>query len=399
MGNAYNDFARYDGTTVTPYALLPKGNILTVFEDKLFIAGNVDNPSTIFYSNINDPLTFPTINIIKLQGTDKITGTVKYYDSLIVLKENSVWKVTFVMIGTTWTPKIEALSENYGCISPKAYCWVENDIWFFTGKEVRRIGYLSGGGTGILGFDPTTMSIQIKETLKRCNTSYVNESVAYYYDKKFYLSVPYSTATSNNLTFVCHLLYDKTWTKIKSRKKANINCMVIWNNGLYQASSDVAGRNYKHSTNYNDAGNAISASVMFKKNNNKDFITTSIFRYITVELKNVLGICKISLIFDCDDERTIKTKTFYIGTSVDTMEDTIGETLIGEMLISDGYGEEVEITEYLKRKISFLGKGQSFKVGFSNETLDGYFTLSKFGLGFKERTKNYIHSNNLIFIK
>lgn len=400
MGNGYDDYARWDGTTLTPYAILPKGNILTLFENSIHIAGNISNPSTIYYSTTNDPTSFPSANLIKIPGTDKITGMVKYYDSLIVFKEKSVWKVHYVESPPgIFVAKAEVISENYGCISPKAYCWVENDIWFFTGREVRRVGWLKGGGEGILGFDPTSLSVQIQETLKRCNQTYLSETVVYYNEKKFYLSIPYGSSTYNNLTFVCHLLYKKTWTKIRDRKKANINCFAVYNNGLYQASSNIEGRNYKHTTNYNDVGDVINSSVIFKNIDNKEFLSTSIFRYAMIELKNVFGLCKITLIFDDTEERRKKTKTFYVGVSVDDEENTIGETLIGELLISDGTGESFETLENIKRKFSFLDKAQSFKIGFENSELNGYFTLNKWGVSFKERDKKYISPTLMSYIK
>lgn len=390
FGNGVESYARYDGTTVTEYPLLPKGNILTIFEDRVFITGDPTNPFTIYYSNTSDPIVFPSANIIKVPGTDKVTGLVKYYDSLIVFKEKSVWKITYIWNGTAWIPSIQTLSENYGCISPKAYCWVENDIWFFTGQEVRRIGYLKGEGAGTLGFDPSTLSEQIKETLKACNQSYLSDSVVFYNEKKFYLSVPYGTSVYNNLTFVCHQLYNKIWTKLKDRKKANINCLAMYNNNLYQASSEVEGRIYKWNASYNDLGIAIYGYISFKEIENKDFTITQIYRYLTAEFKNITGICRIDIYFDDIEERTSKTKTFYVGTSTETEEDTIGEVVFGGLLIADAFGETIEETEYLKKKFSFLDKGQSIKVKFSNNGIDEKFILSKIGIFFKARDKKYI---------
>jgi hypothetical protein len=398
LGNGVENYFRYDGTTFTEYASFPKGNILTIFEDRVFIAGNPSNPSTIYYSNTGDPINFLAANIIKIPKTDKITGMIKYYDSLVVFKENSVWKITYIWNGSAWIPSVQTLSENYGCISPKAYCWVENDIWFFTGKEVRRIGYLSSGGEGILGFDPATLSEQIKETLKLCNQTYLSESCVFYNNKKFYLSVPYGPATNNNLTFVCHLLYNKTWTKLKDRTKSNINCMAIYSNNVYQASSAVEGIVYRWNISFNDLGTAINGYIALKAVENKDFVITQIYRYLTAEFKNIIGGCRIDIYFDDIEERKTKTKTFFVSTSSETEEDTLGETGIGELLIADAFGETVQEIEYLKRKFSFLDKAQSIKVKFSNNTIDEKFVLSKLGIYFKARDKKYISPNLIVNI-
>ena len=402
MGNGVNNYMRYNGVDApTEYPTAPKGNILTMFEDRMHIAGNPTEPLTIYYSAIGDPTSFPTANVIKPPGTDRITGLVKYYNTLIVLKEKSVWRIEYVWDGTNWIPKLQVVSENYGSISPKAYCWVENDIWFFTGKEVRRIAWLIGRGEakGILGFDPTSLSNQIKEALKLLNEAKISESAVFYHDKKFYLAVPFRASTFNDTIFVCHILYENRWTKFNKRKKARANCFVLHDGNVYSAASDIEGRVYKWTANYDDAGEAISAYVSFRQVGGENFNITSIYRYLDVEFKNINSQCEITLIFDDFDERKKRTKVFYLTTDVQTAEDTIGEVSLGELWIADGFGEEILLTEYLKRRFSFLEKGQTIKIKISNNELGGTFTLSKLGLEWKERARRYFAPSGLIYVK
>jgi hypothetical protein len=401
MGNGYDNYMRYDGQNPpTEYVSAPKGNILCVFEDRMHIAGNPSEPLTIYYSDIGNPTNFPVANVIKPPGADKITGLIKYYNVLLVLKENSDWRVEYTWDGTNWIPKLQVVSENYGCISPKAYCWVENDVWFFTGKEVRRIGWLMGRGEvrGVLGFDPRSLSNQIKETLKLANQEKISESAVIYHNKRFYLAVPIKE-NYNDTIFICHLLYQNNWTKLKNRKKAKINCFISHLGKLYFAASDVEGRVYKESSDFNDAGEAIPAYVTFRQIGDKDFATTQIYRYLDTEFKNIIGKCQIDLIFDDFDERRKKIKTFFVGTFIEGEENTIGEINFGCLLFGNGFGEETKEVEYLKRRFSFLDKGQTIRIKFSNSNLNENFILSKFTLEFKGRSRRHISPKSMIYIK
>ncbi len=391
MGNGYNNYMRWDGTNPpTEYPSAPKGNILEVFEDRMFVAGSPTEPLSVYYSNTGDPTTFPSANVIKVPGTDKVTGLVNYYGVLIILKEKSVWKMQFIWEpnSSQWIPKIDALSLNHGCVSPKAYCWVENDVWFFTGKEVRRIGWLKGEGVGVMGFDPTSLSEQIKEALKRVNLDYVNKSAVFYHDKKFYLAVPLDASTFNNVVFVCHLLYKKNWTKLIDRPKAKTNCFVVHNNEVYSASSEEEGRVFKWHKFYNDNNQPIVSYVSFKALGSENFLTSLIYKFIDVEFKNIPTLIKITLFIDDFDVRRKRIKTFNLFIDLGSSLSTIGEISIGELLIGDGIGEGIEEIEYFKRRIALLERGQSMKIKIENDRKEN-FVLSRLSVGLKEKSKKF----------
>ncbi len=233
LGNGAESLFKWNGTTFTEYASAPKGNILQIFEDRLFIAGVTAEPLSAYYSNTGVPSTYSGTNVIKPLGTDRINGLINYYGTLLIFKQDSIWKLTFVFDQVV--PKLESQSQNYGACSIRALTWVENDVWFFTGKEVRSIGY-KDQQIGILGVNNSVISDSLKETLSKIKTENYSKVVVFYENRRFYLQVVEASATSGT-TFVCHLLYQNNWTKYANRDKSKMGSAVVIDDIIYTSNA------------------------------------------------------------------------------------------------------------------------------------------------------------------
>lgn len=237
LGNGVESLYTWDGSTFTEYASAPKGNILQIFEDRLFIAGVTAEPLTAYYSNAGIPTTFTGTDVIKPLGTDRINGLINYYGTLLIFKQDSIWKLTFVydQVVSLFVPKLELQSQNYGACSNRSITWVENDVWFFTGKEVRSIGY-KDQQIGILGVNNSVISESIKETLSKIKTENYSKVVVFYENRRFYLQVVEASAESGT-TFVCHLLYQNNWTKYVNRDKSKMGSAVVIDGIIYSSNA------------------------------------------------------------------------------------------------------------------------------------------------------------------
>lgn len=237
LGNGVESLYTFDGLLFTEYASAPKGNLLEVFEDRLFISGVSSEPLTVYYSNVGTPTTFTPTDVIKPLGTDHVTNLKNYYGSLLIFKKETIWKITFIydQIAAAFVPKLEAQSGAYGACSKKGVVWVENDLWFFTGQEVRAIG-ITDNITGALGINKTVISDDIKETLKTMEVSNQSKSVVFYFKRRFYLGIPLNSEYNNTL-FVAHTLYKNSWTKYTERYKSNIDNFMIVDDTLYSSTS------------------------------------------------------------------------------------------------------------------------------------------------------------------
>jgi hypothetical protein len=379
FGNGVDPFATFDGTKILFYKDLPRGNIYEAYKDRIFVAGVIREPLSCYYSSPAAPTTFPGANVFQPIGTDRINGLISYYDTLITLKKGSIWKVQFVYdpLAVAYLLQLDIVNNNYGCCSIDGYTWVENDVWFFTGSEVRALGF-KDQQFGVLGVNDAVLSNTIKETLKLINQAGLTNVKCFYSNRRFYLSVPMGSSAYNNQVFVCHLLYSKNWTKIKSRIKSSVSDFVVVDGIIYSASGNVTGRMYRWSANYNDAGAGYECYVTFRKYEDKDFSARKIWRYFDLQFKNLEARCLITIFADDFDIRTSKSKTFFVGTQVENQENSLGEIDWGEELWGDAFGEDVATSNFINRRISFLSKSQGIQLKVSNSTANETFSLAQF---------------------
>jgi hypothetical protein len=400
-GNAYENYFSWAGTVFAEFDTAPKGNILEVFEDRMFVSGVRAEPLTMYYSGVGTPTTFGGTDLVKPLGTDSITGLRNYYGVLMIFKSQSIFKLTFQydQVATAFLPKLELQSGNYGACSRKAVSWVENDLWFFTGTEVRSIGF-KDQQIGVLGVNKSVISEQIKETLKLIAISNYNLITTFYFNRKFYLSVPITSQTANDTVFVCHLLYANNWTKYTNRVKATANHFIEVDGIVYSnISSGSYGTLKWDSTLYADIGVAISSEVFFKKIENKEFNVSNLYRYIDLIFKDLQGTVTVTLRQDIHNNRTLKDAIFYVGSQTEGEENALGEVLVGQHLTADAFGESVASTPFLRNKLSCLSKAQSITLGFSNSGLNDRFTLAEYGVtGFTE-SKNYFNKSQITNLK
>lgn len=237
LGNAVESLYKWTGTAFTEYASAPKGNILEIFEDRLFVSGVSAEPLTTYYSDVGTPSTFNGASLVKPLGVDRITNQENYYGALLIFKERSVWKLTFIydQVVDAFIPKLEIQSGAYGACSRKAVSWVENDIWFFTGKEVRAIGFVDQQ-IGVFGVNKSVISESIKETLKLISQENLAKVVTFYDNRRFYLGIPLNEDYADTI-FVCHTLYKNSWTKYSGRDKSNVNDFVVVDDIIYTNTS------------------------------------------------------------------------------------------------------------------------------------------------------------------
>jgi len=389
--NAVEPMFKFTGTVFTDIAAAPVGNIMEIFEDRLFVSGVTAEPLSVYYSNVGVFTTWTGSDVLKPLGTDSVTGLVNYFGFLLIFKTESIWKLTFEynQVVSLFVPKIELQSGNYGACSRKAISWVENDVWFFTGREVRSIGY-KDQQIGVLGVNKSVISDDIKETLYTIDQTNYPQVCVFYYNRRFYLSIPLGS-TVNNTTFVCHLLYSNSWTKYKGRIKSKVNSYAQVDGVIYSTRSETPFGVLKwDNALLNDNGLAISSEVYFIKNEDKDFNKFIIYRYLDLMFKNLTAIVTVTLDEDANDLRTSKSKQFFVGSVLENDLNALAEIGVGEQLVGDAYGQTVESSPFLKKRVSFLSKSQTLTIGLSNAEVDQTFTVAQYALnGTKEPRKMF----------
>ncbi len=399
FGNAVESLYKWDGTTFTEYASAPKGNILEIFEDRLFISGVTAEPLAIYYTDAGTVTTFPGTNILNPLGTDAVQALVNYYGTLLIFKKDSIWKLTFVydQVVALFLPKLEIQSKNYGAASKQSVTWVENDLWFFTGREVRSIGY-QDQQIGILGVNQSVISEQIKETLYLLPVANHSQVSVFYYDRRFYLSINIG-GTANNITFVCHTLYENNWTKYTNRIKASTQDYMEIDNEIYTASSVAPYGLLKWDTDLlNDNDEAIACEVFFDRIEDKDFNKFVFYRYLDLMFKDISARVTVTIKTDANDGRTQSTKQFVIGSVPVSDSLTTGEVPFGSMVWGGGYGFTIDFSPFQKRRVSFLEKGQAITIGLSNSNLSETFTIVQMALSGHRKPRKMFKPSSIISV-
>lgn len=310
----------WDGTTFTDVAAIPKGVIMEIFEQRLYVSGVTAEPLTVYYSKPADFGNFTVSategGLFKPLGSDTVTQLKNYYGFLIVFKQRSIWKMTLIEVTTgVFVPKQELQSGGYGACSRFAVVWVENNLWFCTGREVRDFGF-KDQVTGVLGVNDSIISEPIKETLKLVTEENFPYIFVHYNNRRFYLSVSLSsvTPTVNDTLFVCHNLYSNAWTKYTGRDKSK--CLELYSikTFVYSIKNLTPFSVIKwNDILLNDNGDAINGIVTFKKIEDKDFNLFNIYRYLDLMFKNLVGNITVTIFQDKSDLRTSQTKSFEIG--------------------------------------------------------------------------------------
>jgi len=397
--NASENFFTFDGAKFIEFDGAPKGNILEVYEDRVFVTGVIAEPLSLYYSNVGVGTAFTVTDVVKPLGTDSVTNLKNYYGVLMIFKSKTIWKLTFVyeQVVAAFVPKIEQQSGNYGAVSRKAVSWVENDLWFFNGREVRAIGFVDQQ-SGVFGINKSVISEPIKETLAYLSNDNYSSVATFYNNRRFYLSVPLNSSV-NDTVFVCHLLYKNSWTKYINRIKASVFDFVEVDDVIYTSKSSSPYGTVKWDEVLTaDNAVAINSEVSFKKIENEDFNTFNTYRYLDLMFKDLSATVTVLIRQEASDVRISKTKAFYVGSVIEGEENSLGEVGSGEYWVADSFGESVSATPFLKKRVSFLSKAQSLIIGLSNANVDEDFTISAFALTGTQMNRRLFSGSKIISV-
>lgn len=92
----------------------PRAGIVTVWKRTVFMAGDPQNPDTLYFSDDDEPESFPLVNTFDLD--EKITAIYETYSGLCVETENSKWQV----VGDNPDFAIDKLVSGMGCVGRRA---------------------------------------------------------------------------------------------------------------------------------------------------------------------------------------------------------------------------------------------------------------------------------------
>jgi len=161
-------------------------------------------------------------------------------DSLLVFNRNSIHLVQNTINLKAASTRL--LTNEVGCVARKSITQVGNQVIFLSDNGVYGTQFLDEYN---LRGTETPLSEPINETIKRINKEAWEQSVAVYFDNRYYIAVPLDGATENNAILVYNFL-NQQWESVDTVADDNYystNLLVLGdgnNRGVY-AINDVGG--------------------------------------------------------------------------------------------------------------------------------------------------------------
>ena len=159
----------------------PLGTYITVYKDSLFICGDPDNPSRLYYSGGGDKVSDFTIgngggfvDIAKNDGT-VLTGLIVFKNRLLVFKEDSIYQFSLSSAGL---PQITQINPAIGCIAPRSIIAVENDVYFASRRGVFTVGNEPGYAFDVLRTNE--LSAKVRPVYQAISSTYMSNMAAVY---------------------------------------------------------------------------------------------------------------------------------------------------------------------------------------------------------------------------
>ncbi|KKL88673.1 hypothetical protein LCGC14_1922350, partial [marine sediment metagenome] len=214
-GSLSNETAPQAGDFSDDNFVPPKAGIVKVWKKTVFMAGDPANPYTLYFSEDNEPESFPLINTFELDG--KITAMYESYAGLVVETETGKWQV----IGDNPDYSLDKIVAGMGCVGRRA------------AGTARLIGY-AVDRDGMRLFDMSETK-KISEPIrdKYDNTSTINkaniELIHTVHSKSKNLIMQFNPDSSGEYTSIFAYQYpiDQVetgyWTEIKTPSAANLN--------------------------------------------------------------------------------------------------------------------------------------------------------------------------------
>jgi len=391
FGNGINDWAKWDGTTLTDVSTIPRGNIAVYWNQKLWVVNSL-NPSKLSHSKTNAALgdveDFSTGDtsflLIGKDDGQKITAIVPFGNSLLVFKDRSTYKVFYNDASTIDAYAQDLVDPIHGCVSKDAATTVQNDVFFFTGTEVRRIGFESNFFEGVRS-NPTSEKIEDQFSgLTAPTNSYMT-----FYDQKLFLAVSKSASIVDTV-YVLDTRY-RGWTKwtnvtVNSWLPDTINEKLYFGHNV--AATDFV---FEFDTSFSDNGTAITAFWKSKRFDLDAPYLYKRFRWLYTVSRNLTGVLKYQIeVLDNQAVRKTTEASFQIGQ--DTPEDVWGAM---EYAVSQWGGPEDDFDDpdLIYNRISLGGQGISIQFIFKNDVLDEDLSLQSITLIYSAKSLKHYPSS------
>lgn len=376
----------------------PVGKYICVYHDCLFIAGDPNNPSRIYYSGGYDQINNFTgdagggfVDVSKNDG-QKITGMIVFKNSIVIFKERSIYQFSFTTSGGF---SVSLITGAVGANSCRSIVLVENDVFFASDNGIYTIGNETGFAIDVLRTNELSAKVrsifQSMETSRRANVAAVYAKTANLNLVVFAYTPTGGSYNSRALVYDRERLAWYEWTNIQ----ANCWTPYIETDGSYHVlyGDDNGGYIKEILSGSDDFGTALQGKVKLKAESFDSLTLYKKAKDVSVVLRQPTGAVNMSVIVD-------GTVTGY-QSNISTVNPSInwGHYLFGAFLLGESYGTGAitttdDIVLRTKKNLNLLGK--AFQISLNNGSSGSKFVLLEHEQTAKPRSLRWRASTDLI---
>ena len=260
---------------------------------RLWLAGDPNHPSRLYYSKTLHPEAFPPSYYWDVGEDDGtiITGLAFNLGMMVIFKNYSTWLISGdTPVGNSADMVLTKANPRVGCVSFKTMAHAGNDLLFLSPNlGVQRLHRVILAATETMDVD--ALSDKIDTTVDGLNESYLQYACAEIYDHKYHLFVPEGdTVTQNNIALVLDLREftpseERTvcWTRYTNMNFASC-CLLYDTSGdrLLCGNNSANGYIYDYGTATNDDGIQIEAYGVTKNHGINSFMNAKTLRSFAV---------------------------------------------------------------------------------------------------------------------
>jgi hypothetical protein len=239
-------------------------SFVEIFQNRVFMAGEQNNPTKLSYSALSDPEDWTTTDDagwieVGLNDGQKITGLKAFYDVLVIFKERSI----YILSGSSGNPAsadffyLKPINNAIGAISNRSIVQAGNEIFFLSDSGIYTLGTVQTYGD----LNIAAKSYKIQSIIENLNKAFLNKSFAVHDDEenRIWFFVPDGSSSQNNMILIYDYSMD-VWTK---RSGFSSNCGTIYKDKLSGQTNFYTGSYSGHiclqKQGYSYAGEAINA--------------------------------------------------------------------------------------------------------------------------------------------
>lgn len=377
----------------------PVGTTVALYKDTIFVLGDPENPSRLYYSGGGDKINDFSISngggFIDISKNDgqKGTKTIVFKDSLLVFKERSLYQFNFT---TSGLPQVTQVNPAIGCIAPKGVVAVENDVFFPSERGIFTVGNEAGFAFDVLRTNE--LSSRVRSIYQSIDPAYIQNTSAVYATKGNSNLVIFAYTPSGSTTNSAAIVYDRERLGWYQWSTMTANCWVNYTDStgtqhtLY--GDDSGGYVNEILTGSDDFGTAIQGTFALRSEDFKlGLAQYKKLKDLSIVLRQPTGTVSLTVIKDGTDTS--------LSTNINTVNPSInwGHYVIQDFLFGESSGTGAVTTSddiVLRTKKNLNLQGRTFQLVFTNGTGGAHFTLLQTQVTAKPRNPRYRMSSDLI---